>query len=544
MRPWIIIFLCLTAPMASADCPEPSEATRAEMTRLAGQIQQWDRAYHGQGTALVADDIYDQARLRLQHWHRCTGQDALPRHLPSGRQSHPVAQTGLDKLHTAEQVHQWIRQRQPQPLWIQPKVDGVAVTLEYRRGTLIRAISRGDGVHGQDWTAHARRIPAIPQRWPEPLDTVLQGELYWRLDQHVQQRDGGVGARGRIAGLMNRQRIDDQDLPGIGLFVWDWPNGPEPMSERLDQLTRAGLDTARYTLPIDSHRAAEAQRHRWYSQPLPFATDGVVLRQSQRPAADQWRAATPYWAIAWKHPAQLALTRVEAVQFRIGRSGRITPVLHLQPVRLDDRRISRASLGSLPRWEQLDVLPGDLVSIRLSGQAIPQLQQVVSRSETRRRPAAPDPDRYHALSCWTLADGCREQFLARLNWLSSRRGLDLPGIGPGTWACLADAGGLHGLLDWLAVENLPQRCGSQLAQQLRPAQQRALGRWLQALGMPATGQIALPGRWNDLAARSSSDWQQQPGIGPVRARQLAAFFSHPELQKLQEQLAAAGVDGF
>src|SRR5690606_34616121 len=235
-------------------------------------------------------------------------------------------------------------------------------------------ISRGDGVSGQDWTAHARRIPAVPQRWPSAQQVVLQGELYWRLEQHVQARDGGAGARARIAGLMNRQRIDDRDLPGIGLFVWDWPDGPATMQERLAQMSAAGLDTATYTLAFDSLASAEAQRQRWYTQPLPFATDGVVLRQSSRPAANRWRAAPPHWAIAWKHPARSALTRVEAVSFSIGRSGRITPVLELEPIQLDDRRISRASLGSLRRWRDLDVLPGDLVSIRLSSQAIPQLQ--------------------------------------------------------------------------------------------------------------------------------------------------------------------------
>ena len=544
MRPWIIISLCLAVPLVGADCPEPGAATHAEMTRLAGQIQQWDQAYHERGQSLVADDIYDQARLRLQHWQQCTGQQAPPHHLPAGRQLHPVAQTGLGKLHTAEQARQWISQRQQQQLWIQPKVDGVAVTLEYRQGTLVRAISRGDGVRGQDWTAHARRIPAIPQYWPEPLDTVLQGELYWRLDQHIQQRDGGVGARGRIAGLMNRQHIDDTALPGIGLFAWDWPNGPEAMGERLDQLTRAGLDTARYTLLVDNYKTAETQRQHWYSQPLPFATDGVVLRQSQRPPASQWQASTPHWAVAWKHPAQAALTRVEAVQFSIGRSGRVTPVLQLEPVQLDDRRITRTSLGSLRRWQELDVLPGDMVSVQLSSQAIPQLQQVISRSDSRQRPATPDPRRYHPLSCWTLTEGCREQFLARLSWLSSRKGLDLPGIGPGTWTCLADSGELHGLLDWLDRRSLPSHCGSQLAQQLSSAQQRSFARWLQALGMPATGQAALPGRWDDLAIRSRSEWQQQPGIGPTRARQLVDFFQHPEVRKLQEQLATAKVEGF
>lgn len=542
MRPWIFIVFCLAVRLAGAACVEPTDQSRAEMAHLSEQLQQWNQAYHEQGESLVADDIYDQAEQRLRHWQQCNGQPATDIPLPAGRQPHPVAQTGLDKIHDLEQAQHWIARRQK--LWIQPKVDGVAITLQYRAGRLVRAVSRGDGRHGQDWTPQALRIPAIPQQWPQALDVVLQGELYWRRNQHVQARDGGAGARARIAGLMNRNQLTSDELESVGLFVWDWPDGPADMLQRLEQMTRAGLDTARFTLPIASAAQAQAQRQQWFTQPLPFATDGVVLRQSQRPPGRQWQAAAPHWAIAWKHPAHTVLTRVEAVQFTVGRSGRITPVLQLEPVQLDDRRIARTSLGSLRRWQKLDVLAGDLVSIKLSGQAIPQLDQIITRSDARTRPATPDPARYHALSCWTLEDGCREQFLARLAWLSSRKGLDLPRVGAGTWACLADAGELEGLLDWLDADALPRHCGGQLVEQLRPARQRDLFRWLQALGMPSTGDAVLPRDWNALAARDRAQWQAQPGIGPTRARQLTAFFNHPQVQVIQQKLAAAGVEGF
>ena len=538
MKRVLAALACLGTTLAQAACPDQDS-----VDQLSQQIRQWDQAYHEQNRSLVSDDIYDQARLRLQDWQECHDQPGAHAYQPRpGQQAHPVAQTGLGKIHDLEQARKWIGQRRD--LWIQPKVDGVAVTLEYRQGRLQRAISRGDGVHGQDWTATASRLPAIPQNWPEPTEVILQGELYWRIPGHVQSRDGGAGARGRIAGLMNRHQLDQEELQGVGLFVWDWPNGPAQMTERLNQLQQAGFDTARFTLPISSTGTAEAQRQRWYQQPLPFATDGVVLRQGQRPDGSQWRASTPHWAIAWKHPAQSALTRVEAIQFSIGRSGRITPVLHLEPVQLDDRRITRTSLGSLQRWQTLDVLTGDLISVQLSGHTIPQLQQVVSRSSTRTHPTTPDPKRYHLFSCWTLTADCRGQFLARLGWLSGRKGLDLAGVGPGTWACLADAGALHGLLDWLDTETLPPHCGGQLAEQLQPARQRGFHQWLRALGMPPSGEAQLAENWTALTAHSSADWQTRPGIGPTRARQLTAFFKHPEVQLLQQRLAAAEIEGF
>lgn len=541
LRTGIIIGLCLTTRLVSADCAD--QPAKADIAALAEQVSHWDQTYHEQGRSLVPDEIYDQALLQLQRWQGCSPAPSPPPYQPrAGKHAHAVPQTGLAKIHTQAEAADWIKHRTD--LWIQPKVDGVAVTLEYRQGKLVRAISRGDGWQGEDWTTTAQRLPAVLQQWPQPVDLVLQGELYWRLSDHVQSRDGGAGARSRIAGLMNRQQLADDELAAIGLFVWDWPDGPTQMTERLTQMTRAGLNTAQYTLPITDLRSAQTQRQRWFTEPLPFATDGVVLRQSQRPSAADWQAETPYWAIAWKHPPQRALARVRGVEFGIGRSGRITPVLQLDPMELDGRRIRRVSAGSLQRWRELDVLPGDRVSIQLSGQTIPQLEQVITRAAGRSIANVPDPTRYHPLSCWTPKDGCRGQFLARLEWLSSTDGLDLAGVGPGTWECLLDAGHLTGMLDWLDVRSLPPTCGTQLAGLLQPATERSFLQWLRALSMPPSGDAVLPEQWTVLAARTQQAWQTQPGIGPHRARQLVAFFSHPQVERLRARLAAAQVHGF
>lgn len=544
LRLLLCLGLSLCVRLASADCLDlPSEQIGLEIEQLAQQIRQWDQAYHERDRSLVPDEIYDQALRRLRRWQACTDSQPSTRYQPrAGKHAHAVPQTGLAKAHTDTEIANWIRNRAD--LWIQPKVDGVAVTLEYHEGRLVRAISRGDGWQGEDWTAAVQRLPAVLQQWPQPVSLVLQGELYWRLSGHVQSRDGGAGARSRIAGLMNRRQLTDKQLREIGLFVWDWPDGPAQMPERLAQMTRAGLDTAEYSLPVSDLRSAKLQRQHWFTQPLPFATDGVVLRQSQRPPTSDWQAETPYWAIAWKHPPQQALAQVRGVDFGIGRSGRITPVLQLDPVQLDDRHIRRVSAGSLQRWRELDVLPGDLVSIKLAGQTIPQLEQVITRAANRPTLSVPDPRRYHQLSCWTAEDGCREQFLSRLEWLSSARGLDLAGVGPGTWECLLDAGQLTGLLDWLDPQAELHHCATSLPELLQPATKRGFSQWLHALSMPPAGVAELPGGWPALAARTQTDWQAQPGIGPHRASQLVAFFSHPQVELLRARLAVAGIKGF
>ena len=554
MTRWIaLLLLPLTAQ--AAPCPDwPANRAKSELSVLSQQIAEWDDAYHNHGRSLIADELYDQARERLQSWHQCFPNALidLPEPLAgsTGKLAHPVAQTGLRKLNDAA-VAEWVASRDS--LWIQPKVDGVAVTLVYQGGILKQAISRGDGRHGQDWTARARQLPAIPKHLKQPLDAVLQGELYWRLDDHVQGRDGGAGARGKVAGLMARQSLDEQETNAIGLFVWDWPNGPENMPERLKALQNLGFsDSLHYTQPLNSTADARGWRQHWLNARLSFASDGVVIRQGIRPPGERWQAEAPHWGIAWKYPASQALAVVQAVDFNIGRTGRITPILRLQPVDLDERRISRVALGSLQAWEELDIRPGDQVAIRLAGLTIPRLDQVIWRSQERAAVHAPDPHRYHAMSCWRLSDECQQQLQARLNWLAGKQGLNLPGVGPGTWSTLLTGQKLHGLLDWLEFdsEHLQQlpgigpRRASQLQQAFAQAQRRSLQQWLQALGAPPGIQLGAEDNWATLLGRSHADWMKQPGVSQKSAERLLAFFSHPEVQRLGAQLQEAGTVGF
>lgn len=538
----------------ASQCPNwaLTQAQR-EITTLQKQIDQWDDAYHREGRALIADELYDQSRLRLNQWRQCFKLPMAPESLrtASGAIAHPIAHTGLDKLHKAEAVDAWLRNRKD--VWVQPKVDGVAVTLIYRAGVLLQAISRGDGVNGQDWTASARNIDAIPQRLKQPLDVLVQGELYWRLNEHVQARAGSVNARAVVAGLMGRKSLSTEEGAGIGLFIWDWPQGPADFPERLSTLAALGFATTMpYSYPVQQLAEAQKWREQWYRSPLPFATDGIVLRQSQRPPAERWQARAPYWAIAWKYPFAQALAEVRKVHFKIGRTGRITPVLELIPVMLDDREIKRVSASSLKRWQALDIRPGDQVAISLAGLTIPRLDSAVLRTSERAAINVPNAKDFHALSCWQPTPGCESQFLSRLTWLSGKQGLAMQNVGRGTWEKLLETGRVKHLLDWLTLDEpelaniagFGERSSARLMHSFRSARQRPFAQWLKALGMPPTGGANLPDSWQALAQRDTEQWQKEVGIGAGRAAQLSAFFRDEQVLALSEILRTAGIDGF
>ncbi|WP_240470502.1 NAD-dependent DNA ligase LigB [Halomonas halocynthiae] len=542
------------APLSSqSECPSWSASRAAqEVSALHARLSGWNRAYREQGRSSVSDAVYDQARQRLVLWQQCFSTltplvDEIGL-ASAGEVAHPVAQGGLIKLADEAAVRAWFTPRQNAQvvadIWVQPKVDGVAVSLVYREGVLVRAISRGDGMTGQDWTARVLELPGVPNRlitgpWLNQ-ELVLQGELYRREAKHVQQRDGSAGGRSLVAGWLAREQLSAELAARIGLFVWDWPTGPDAMAERMAGLTALGFDTAKWTQRAATFSEVKALREQWYRSALPFATDGVVLKQGQRPNSGQWRATPPSWAAAWKYPAREALAEVRDVEFTIGRTGRITPVLKLVPVEMDGRRITRVSVGSLARWQGLDIRPGDQVRLALAGLVIPRLEGVVWRASMRPSIEAPDASRYHALSCWQPLPSCEQQFMARLEWLGGEHALALAGVGPGTWQALYDAELLSELLDAFVLSEAELRRaygigpvrGKALVQQFLEARQRPFNDWLEALGVPPGWEAALSGSprgnaWVTLASRSVAQWQALPGIGPVRAVALHDFFNHP-----------------
>jgi DNA ligase (NAD+) len=321
------------------------------------------------------------------------------------------------------------------------------------------------------------------------------------------------------------------------------------MEERLTRLTSLGFDTATYTQPLEERRDAAYWRDSWFNGPLPFATDGVVIKQAERPGVRRWSSSPPEWAIAWKYPAQQALAEVRGIEFRVGRTGRVTPLVWLNPVLLEGRRISRVSLGSLERWESLDVRAGDQVVISLAGLTIPQLTDVVWHTQERSPLSVPSPQRYHLLSCFELTPGCETQLLARLTYLGEQLGMQ--GVGEGTWQALMEAGVVTQLLEWLDAEpryleeayGIGEVTSAALTEQFQIALRRPFSAWLSALGAPP-GSESVRGDWATLAGYQREQWQAVPGVGPVRADALVAFFSHPDVQRMASQLNQSGVAGF
>lgn len=558
MKVWMAILISILCWQSSvwAVCPAWSPArAQEEISRLQQQIKQWDDDYWKEGKSEVEDGVYDQLSARLTQWQRCFGSEPRDVMMPplNGAVMHPVAHTGVRKMVDKNALSLWMRERSD--LWVQPKVDGVAVTLVYRDGKLNKAISRGNGLKGEDWTQKVSLISAVPQTLSGPLaNSTLQGEIFLQREGHIQQQMGGINARAKVAGLMMRQ--DDSDtLNSLGVFVWAWPDGPQLMTDRLKELATAGFTlTQRYTRAVKNADEVARVRNEWWKAKLPFVTDGVVVRGAKEPESRHWLPGQAEWLVAWKYQPVAQVAEVKAIQFAVGKSGKISVVASLAPVMLDDKKVQRVNIGSVRRWEEWDIAPGDQILVSLAGQGIPRIDDVVWRGAERTKPTPPE-NRFNSLTCYFASDVCQEQFISRLVWLGSKQVLGLDGIGEAGWRALHQTHRFEHIFSWLLLtpeqlQNTPGIAKSKSAQlwhQFNLARKQPFTRWVMAMGIPLT-RAALNASdersWSQLLFSTEQFWQQLPGTGSGRARQVIEWKENAQIKKLGSWLAAQQITGF
>lgn len=554
----LILILSVLTGVASASCPvwSPLQASQ-EMEKLQTQLNQWDEAYYRDGQSYISDAVYDRLRSRLNTWQRCYQPAAAPLQptlSTNGKTQHPVAHTGVKKLADSPAVARWLEGKSD--LWVQPKVDGVAITLVYRHGKLAKLLSRGNGLKGEDWSEKAAMIDAIPKKIAGPLaDSVLQGELFLKRDRHVQKIMGGMNARGKVAGAMMRQ-ANLAFLNDFDVFIWAWPDGPADFRHKLEALDKAGFSLVKtWTKPVSTLNEISSFRDLWFASPLPFVTDGIVIRQGTEPAGKFWQPGQAAWLAAWKYLPAQQIADVKGIRFTVGRTGKVAVVLDLEPLQLDDKQIKRVNIGSVKRWQELDIAPGDQVMVSLAGQGIPRIDEVVWRVSLRDKPQPPSQLNNTPLSCLSVNTKCREQFFARLIWASSLDVLDIKGVSKSTWQQLYQSFHLEHIFSWLLlgaedlvrVKEVSPARGTQIWHQFTMARQRPFHRWLMAFGLPLPKpaiNVLSDTHWRQLIARDELSWQALPGVGAERAKKLVEFVNYPQISALAVFLAQQGIKGF
>lgn len=575
-----------------------------EVRRLREQLDRYGYHYHVLDDPLVPDSEYDrlfQALLGLERLHpELVVPDSPSQRVgaqPAGafaEVSHRVPMLSLDNAFAEDDLVAFdrrVRERLQEDDAIvyacEPKLDGAALSLTYENGRLVRGATRGDGSTGEDITLNVRTIRSVPLRllgrgYPGLLE--VRGEVFMAkagfeaLNERAQARGDKLFANPRNAAAGSLRQLDPALTAArplrfccYGLGYHEGAALPPRHSEVMAALREWGLPTSEEAALatgvaqcLDYYRELAGRR-----DALPYDIDGIVYKVDQLAQQERLGAVSraPRWAIAYKFPAQEALTRLLEVEFQVGRTGAITPVARLQPVSVGGVTVSNATLHNVDEVARLGVCIGDTVIVRRAGDVIPQVLRVVAE----RRPAGAVPpavpqscpvcgspverDAGEAVLRCTGGLYCRAQQRESIRHFASRRAMHIDGLGEKLIAQLLQAGLVKRVSDLYrltgdelaGLERMGAKSADNLLAALAASKATTLPRFLFALGIREVGEAtarALAEHFGSLEAIAAADretLQSVPDVGPVVAEHLYHFFraSH-NLEEIAD-LRALGV---
>lgn len=469
----------------------------------------------------------------------------------------------------------------------EPKLDGIAVSLLYRDGVLVRGATRGDGTTGEDITQNVRTISSIPLRllgsgYPSVLE--VRGEIYMpragfeALNEQARQSGEKVFVNPRNAAAGSLRQLDSRVTAKRPLEMCAYSVGlveggelPVRHTDVLKALHQWGL-----LINPEMQTVANIQGCLSYHarvgdlrDSLSYDIDGIVFKVNDRNLQQKlgFVSRAPRWAIAFKFPAQEEMTLLQDVEFQVGRTGAITPVARLEPVFVGGVTVSNATLHNRDEVERLGVKVGDTVVIRRAGDVIPQIVSVVKskRTETARSirfpelcPVCQSPIETAPTEVVARCTGgliCAAQRKEAIKHYASRKALDIDGLGDKLVEQFVDQGLIQSVADLYKLsveqvsklERMGQKSAENLVKAIAQSQATTLPRFLYALGIREVGEATARslsrhfGNLDDIAKATEEQLQKVDDVGPVVAHFIADFFAQAHNVEALDALQAAGV---
>ncbi|MFI5348261.1 MAG: NAD-dependent DNA ligase LigA [Elusimicrobiota bacterium] len=570
----------------------------AEVAALRAEITEHDRRYYLLDAPTVSDTEYDRLMARLKELEaqhpELASADSPSRRVSGGVGSdfkpvkHAVPMLSLDNAYEEADIRAWderVRKNLPpgeSPSYlVEPKIDGLSCALTYEDGILVRAATRGDGETGEDVTANARTIRAIPLRLAAgaPTRLELRGEVYmpFAVFESINEgekragREPFVNPRNCAAGSLRQKDPAVTASRGLRFTahsygVWE---GSEPAShsEFLIRCGELGIRASSYErcASIDAVVAYYGRFREELMPKLAYAVDGLVVKVDS--FAQQKRlgftARSPRWGMAFKYPAQQATSKVIGVEYSVGRTGVITPVAKVEPVFCAGVTISSVTLHNFEEVDRLGLKIGDRVLIERAGEVIPKIVKVVEKGRKRIAVAVPKkcPDcaspvvKEEGMVAYRCDNpSCPAQLRRTLEHFASRPAMDIVGLGDSAVDQLVERGlvkDVAGIYDLkkeqlLELELFADKKADNLLAQIEASKSKTLDRVLNALGIRQVGEKTaevLSERFDidGLLAAGEADFQSVSDVGPIVAKSLHAFFSSQAGRELISRLRAHGL---
>lgn len=514
---------------------------------------------------------------------------------------HERPMQSLGNSYSIEEVQDFLRRAKDglggEPVQIvgEMKYDGTSISCTYEHGRLVRAVTRGDGVRGDDVTANVITIKSVPLQlqpgdWPDKFEVRGEILLPWasfeRLNKEREFNEEPLFAnpRNAAAGTLKMQNSAEVARRGLDAYFYFLlgdqleASAPGLFNEndfsthtgRMEALKKWGFKVAEHSV-LDSIDAVKDFIDQWDVQRknLPVATDGLVFKLN---SIRQWlnlgsTAKSPRWAIAYKFAPERECSPLQFISFEVGRTGVITPVANLDPVLLSGTIVKRASLHNEDIIRQLDIHEGDYLYVEKGGEIIPKIVGVdLKRRKANSRPiefvrtcpvCGTPLTRIEGEAAWVCPNkyGCKPQITGRIEHFVARHAMNIDGIGEEVAVQLFDSGMVKNVADLysltgnrlLCLEHFQQKAASRILNGIRKSLEVPFERVLFAIGIPFVGETTAKVLARNvhtidrLMQMTALELSSIPEIGPKIADSIVDFFANPDNVTIIERLREAGV---
>ena len=558
----------------------PDLLVLAEHADLMKKLAAWDIAYHQKDAPVVDDATYDAAKrraLEIEAEYPTLAADGVSTRVGAAVSTkfksypHSVPMLSISDVFNQAEVADWFNKLADKDIFIELKVDGVSYAARYENGRLVRGLTRGSGVAGEDITENLRTIADIPHQlrgdYPDVIE--VRGEVYMSradflaLNAAAAESGDKVFANPRNAAAGSLRQLNPAITASRRLSAFAYTYGElssrdwATQSEYFDKLESWGFHTtrkwARHAHTMDEIQSAYNDTMMIRAD-IPFDIDGLVLKVNNVDLQEKMgaRANSPRWEVAYKFPAARGITTLRDITVQVGRTGVLTPVAELEPINIGGVLVSRATLHNADEIERLGINVGDKVIVQRAGDVIPQIVGVADD--------APDavpfvfPDTCPVCGATVIQEsgqvarrcvntlGCPAQRIGELEHFVSRKGFDIDGLGTRQLELFISRGWIKNAADIFTLiarhgddikklDGFGEKSVSNLNAAIEHARDIELHRFLFAIGIPEVGEVTakiLARAFGNLdALRTAPVWKlkQIDGIGDVMADEIVSFFA-------------------
>ncbi len=575
-----------------------------EIENLRSKIRYHDRKYYVENMPEVTDYDYDQLMKELERLERAYPQ-LITSDSPTQRVSgepipsftsieHRIPMLSIENTYSEEELREFDKRIRRMlkhegiiEYVVELKIDGVAITLWYEKGVLMRGATRGDGFRGDDVTANLRTVKDIPLKFlckdnkniPPVLE--IRGEIYLpnkefkRLNQEREEAGEPQFANPRNATAGSLKLLDPHITARRPLHIFAYAfgyyenGGFSSHLECLETIKEFGLPVNPHYKLCRNIDEVISYCNSWETKrnDLDYQVDGMVVKVNLLEHHDKLGSTSkaPRWVMSYKYHPEEAITRIEEIRVQVGKTGALTPVAKLSPVQLSGTTVSRATLHNFDEVERKDIRVGDYVAVQKAGEIIPQVVKVIKERRTGNEKPFKVPKRCPVCKSDVLKEEvclrcynplCSAQAKRRIMYFASRNAMDIEGLGPALIEQLVDKNIIGDYADaysltfddLVSLERMGEKSARNLLNAIEKSKTRDLHRLTCALGIQQVGSHAAEvlskhfDSLDKLIGASVEELEEIHEIGNIMARSIVNFFSNSNTKEVIDKLKTAGVN--